>query len=331
MAGLCGKHCDDCENRQRYGCRGCLETEGVPVWGACRAASCCRSRGYPDCSGCGEQTSCGKPEEAEAARRRWTAEEDEHRNRWREGMARRASVLAQWLPVLFWLLLCGEVVNLLDQRLSLSGVWDGIGTAVNAGLAIGLLVVFWKLSPLSRRFRMVWWTQLALQIASVGILVILALKEDALDTGTTLPGGVVAGLLLVVVGLVAVEMAARCFFYGAMAAELEESVFPQLPGAIFEDRPTPAPLRLAEDWRLLRVFTLASAGAILVCLLAMLAALRSASGVLLFLLVVALIAALMLAGCMVAELVLVWKSAAFFRSVRVGSPSLPKPGMDENP
>ena len=246
-------------------------------------------------------------------------------------MARRAPVLAQWLPVLFWLLLCGEVVNLLDQRLSLSGVWDGIGTAVNAGLAIGLLVVFWKLSPLSRRFRMVWWTQLALQIASVGILVILALKEDALDTGTTLPGGVVAGLLLVVVGLVAVEMAARGFFYGAMAAELEESVFPQLPGAIFEDRPTPAPLRLAEDWRLLRVFTLASAGAILVCLLAMLAALRSASGVLLFLLVVALIAALMLAGCMVAELVLVWKSAAFFRSVRVGSPSLPKPGMDENP
>lgn len=330
MAGMCGKDCGNCETRQRNGCRGCLETEGVPVWGACRAAACCRSRGYPDCRGCDERTSCGKPEEAEKTRCRWTAEEGERRNRWREGMARRAPVLAQWLPVLFWLLLCGEVVNLLDQRLNPGGIWDGISTVVSVGLAIGLLVVFWKLSPLSRRFRTVWRTQLALQIASVGILVILALKEDALDTGTTLPGGVVAGLLLVVVGLVAVEMAARCFFYGAMAAELEESVFPQLPGAVFEDRPTPVPLRLAEDWRLLRVFTLVSAGAILVCLLAMLAVLRSASGVLLFLLV-ALIAALMLVGCMVAELVLVWKSAAFFRSVRVGSPSLPKPGMDENP
>lgn len=329
MAGLCGKCCDDCENRQRYGCRGCLETEGVPVWGACRAASCCRSRGYPDCSGCGERTSCGKPEEAEETRRRWTAEEDEHRNRWREGMTRRAPVLAQWLPVLFWLLLCSKVVNLLDQRLNPGGIWDGISTVVSVGLAIGLLVVFWKISSLSCGFRTVWRTQLALHIASVGTLVILSLKGDALDTGATLPGVAVAGLLVVAVGLVAVGMAARCFFYGAMAAELEESVLPQPPGAVFEHRPTPVPLRLAEDWRLLRVFTLASAGAILVCLLAMLAALRSASGVLLFLLVVALIAALVLAGCMVAELVLVWKSAAFFRSVRVGGPALPQPGMDE--
>ena len=115
--------------------------------GTCRAASCCRSRGYPDCRGCDERTSCGKPEEAEKTRCRWTAEEGERRNRWREGMARRAPVLAQWLPVLFWLLLCGEVVNLLDQRLNPGGIWDGISTVVSVGLAIGLLVVFWKLSP----------------------------------------------------------------------------------------------------------------------------------------------------------------------------------------
>lgn len=34
--------------------------------------------------------------------------------------------------------------------------------------------------------------------------------------------------------------------------------------------------------------------------------------------VVFLIAALVLVGCMVAELVLTWKSAAFFRSIRIG-------------
>ena len=81
MAGMCRKDCGNCESRQRNGCRGCLETEGVPVWGACRAAACCRSRGYPDCSGCDARTSCGKPEEAEEARRQWTAEEGECRNR----------------------------------------------------------------------------------------------------------------------------------------------------------------------------------------------------------------------------------------------------------
>mgnify|MGYP000878370914 CR=1 FL=1 len=124
-----------------------------------------------------------------------------------QGMTRRAPVLAQWLPVLFWLLLCSEVVNLLDQRLNPGGIWDGISTVVSVGLAIGLLVVFWKISSLSCGFRTVWRTQLALHIASVGTLVILSLKGDALDTGATLPGVAVAGLLVVAVGLVAVVLA----------------------------------------------------------------------------------------------------------------------------
>lgn len=330
MAGMCGKDCGNCETRQRNGCRGCLETEGVPIWGACRAAACCRSQGYPDCSGCDARTSCGKPEEAEEARRRWTAEEGEYRNRWREGMARRAPVLAQWLPVLFWLLLCSEVVNLVDQRVSLSGIWDGISLVVSTVLAIGMLVVFWKLAPLSRRFRTVWRIELALQIVSVGLLVFLFLMEDSLDTASALPGVAVAGLLLVAVGLVAAGMAARCFFYGAIAVELEESVLPQPPGAIPEDRPTPVPLRLAENWRLLRKFTLASTGTLLGGLLVALLVIRSGSpGVAIALLVVFLIAALVLVGCMVAELVLTWKSAAFFRSIRIGGPPLPEPETDE--
>ena len=58
MAGMCGKDCGNCESRQRNGCRG-----------------------YPDCSGCDARTSCGKPEEAEETRRRWTAEEGEYLNR----------------------------------------------------------------------------------------------------------------------------------------------------------------------------------------------------------------------------------------------------------
>lgn len=154
-------------------------------------------------------------------------------------MARRAPVLAQWLPVLFWLLLCSEVVNLVDQRVNLSGIWDGISLVVSTVLAIGMLVVFWKLAPLSHRFRTVWRIELALQIVSVGLLVFLFLMEDSLDTASALPGVAMAGLLLVAVGLVAAGMAARCFFYGAIAVELEESVLPQPPGAIPEDRPTP--------------------------------------------------------------------------------------------
>lgn len=112
-------------------------------------------------------------------------------------------VLAQWLPVLFWLLLCSEVVNLVDQRVNLSGIWDGISLVVSTVLVIGMLVVFWKLAPLSRRFRTVWRIELALQIVSVGLLVFLFLMEDSLDTASALPGVAVAGLLLVAVGLVA--------------------------------------------------------------------------------------------------------------------------------
>ena len=52
-------------------------------------------------------------------------------------------------------------------------------------------------------------------------------------------------------------------------------------------------------------------------------------GVAIALLVVFLIAALVLVGCMVAELVLTWKSAAFFRSIRIGGPPLPEPETDE--
>ena len=66
MAGMCGKDCGNCETRQRNGCRG-----------------------YPDCSGCDARTSCGKPEEAEEARRRWTAEEGECRNRMRSNKKER--------------------------------------------------------------------------------------------------------------------------------------------------------------------------------------------------------------------------------------------------
>lgn len=106
--------------------------------------------------------------------------------------------------------------------------------------------------------------------------------------------------------------------------------FPSRRGQFRRIGPPPVSLRLAENWRLLRKFTLASTGTLLGGLLVALLVIRSGSlGVAIALLVVFLIAALVLVGCMVAELVLTWKSAAFFRSIRIGGPPLPEPETDE--
>lgn len=315
MAGVCGKDCKGCEDRQRYGCRGCLETGGNPVWGSCRAAACCHSQGMQNCGECFSHESCPKPRDMERLRQQWAQEEAERRDRWRAELARRVPVLSRWLPVLFWLSLISAVLNLLNQ-LPLNQGLSLLLSGVNLCLSAGCLVAYRKLSVLSDRLRLVWRLQVAALIAAVAVIALMvpALFRPELASGLAILGG------LGVLGISAVNLVVLYQFCEAMAEELEASAFPVPPGESFQGQFRPLARQLADNWRLLRKCIFWSLGAMLAVLVLALV-LRGGAGMLLLLVVLA--AALVLAGCSIAQLVMLWKSGRFFRELPPADPPLP--------
>lgn len=324
MAGVCGKDCRGCGDRQRYRCRGCLETGGNPVWGSCRVAACCYSQDMQNCGECASQERCSKLEDMERIRQQWKQEEQTRQEDWRAGLARRTPVMAQWLPVLFWLSLASTVLNLIDE-LPLSQGASLALSGVNLCLGIGTLAAYWKLSPLSARLRLVWRLQLAAQIVGAAAIAVMlpAIFRPASGMGELgLAGGLgmIGALAVAVMGLVAMYQ-----FCEAMAEELEASIFPVPPGGAFRGEFRPVPRQLADDWRLLRKCAFWSLGAMLAVLVLALV-LQGGAGILLLLVVLA--AALVLAGCGIAQLVLLWKSGRFFRELPPADPTLPSSEED---
>lgn len=305
MAGVCGKDCKGCAYRQQYGCRGCLETGGHPVWGSCRVAACCHSQGRQNCDECPSHDGCGKPGEMETARQQWARDEENRCVDWREGLARRTPLMAQWLPVLFWMGLASEVLNLIDE-LPLSQSASALLSVISLCLSIGSLVAYWKLSVLSERLRLVWRLQIVSLVMTAALILLMlpALLQPALGSGLAVLATVGA------LGVAVVSLIALYQFCEAMAEELEQSDPPGVGQAV------PMGFRggeghgLADSWRHLRKCTFWSMGILVGCLLL---ALLLQGGM--FLLLLALAAALVLAGCGVAQLVMLWKSGRFFREL----------------
>lgn len=258
MAGVCMRECAQCPLRQDGGCRGCLESGGEPVWGSCRVVACCHSRGQQNCGQCVNGPVCSKVQESARRREEWPQQEAQLRADWQAGMARRVPVLAKWLPVLFWVLVCSRVVNVLDQLGFTAGI-GGVMTAVQLLMGLGILVV---------------------------------------------------------------SLVMECLLYGAMAQELEQSAAPSPPGP-FESVVQSLPQHLADNWRLLRKCVLGSLGAVVGSLILGILLSRLGSLGILFLLA-ALAAAVVLLGCVVAELVMLWKTSCFFRDALGDLPALPE-------
>lgn len=314
MAGVCMRECAQCSLRQEYGCRGCLESGGQPFWGSCRVVECCHSRGQQNCGQCANGPSCATVQEAERQREEWPQKDAEHRAAWQAGMARRVPVLAQWLPVLFWITLCSTVLNLVDE-LPLGEGASLVLNVVSLGLGIGCLVVYWKLSVLSDRLRLVWRLELA-SVAVSAVLTVLLLTnliQADLSSGLALLA-VVGALAVIVMGMVVLYQ-----FCEAMAEELEQSVSPVPPEGAYRGIFLSLPQKLAGDWRLLRKCIFWSIGGLVGS--AVLAVLMQ-GGILLLLVMLA--AALVLAGCGVAHLVMLWKSSCFFRDSLRDIPALPE-------
>lgn len=324
MAGVCMRECETCSLRQEYGCRGCLESGGQPFWGSCQVVACCHSRGQQNCGQCGDGPCCSKVQEAQRRREEWPQKEAQLQAHWQAGMAHRTPVLAKWLPVLFWVLLCSRAVNLLDQ-LGITAGLQGAVTVVEVLTGLGLLVVYWKLAPLSRRLRTLWRLELVLQLVSVALLVGMFLAGDRFSA-EQIPQdaqlGVVLGALGLVLGLLAVGLVVQCLFYGAMAEELEQSAVPSPPDA-FQSVFQSLPQHLADNWRLLRKCVLGSLGAAVGGLILGIL-LGSLGGLGLLFVLLALAAAVVMIGCMVAELVILWKTSCFFRDALGDLPALPE-------
>lgn len=51
---ICGLHCTGCSFIESHGCKGCIETGGVPFHGECPVAKCCLSKGLHHCGECAE-------------------------------------------------------------------------------------------------------------------------------------------------------------------------------------------------------------------------------------------------------------------------------------
>ena len=49
----CGLHCAGCSFKESHGCKGCVETNGVPFYGECDIAVCCQDKGLSHCGECG--------------------------------------------------------------------------------------------------------------------------------------------------------------------------------------------------------------------------------------------------------------------------------------
>ena len=314
MAGVCMRDCEQCSLRQEYGCRGCLESGGQPFWGSCRVVECCHSRGQQNCGQCVNGPVCPTVQEAERQREEWPQKDAERRAAWQAGMTRRVPVLAQWLPVLFWLTLCSTVLNLVDQ-LPLGEGASLVLNVVSLGLGIGCLVVYWKLSVLSDRLRLVWRLELAAQVLGLVLLGLLVLDAMAPMAASALSLLAVLGALAVVV----IGMVVLYQFCEAMAEELEQSVSPAPPGGAYRGIFLSLPQKLADDWRLLRKCVFWSIGGLEGA--AVLAVLMRGS---ILLLLVMLAAAVVLAGCGVAHLVMLWKSSGFFRDSLQDLPALPE-------
>lgn len=295
------------------------------MWGGCRAAACCHSQGMQNCGECPSRQGCSRPEDMERLRQQWKQEEQKRRENWRAGLARRTPVLEKWLPVLFWLGLASLALNLAD-RLPLSQGLSLALSAVSLALGIAALVAYWKLAVLSERLRLVWRLQLATQIVGAAAMAAMlpALFRAASGpavSGLMGPFGISVGLGLVGALAVAVMgMVATYQFCGAMAEELEQSDPPcQDPGGPALFRPGTG-RSLAKSWLLLRKCIFWSLGA-LVGLIVL--AVIARGGLALLLLLGALAAALILAGCTVAHLVMLWKSGRFFRDLPPADPPLP--------
>lgn len=223
-------------------------------------------------------------------------------------------------------------LNLAD-RLPLSQWLSLALSAVSLALGIAALVAYWKLSVLSGRLRLVWRLQLATQIVGVAAIAAMlpalfraasgpAVSDLMSVLGISIGLGLVGALAVTVMGMVATYQ-----FCGAMAEELEQSDPPQA------DRDGPTIFRpgtgqsLAKSWLLLRKCIFWSLGA-LVGLIVLALIVRSSFGFALLLLLGALVAALVLAGCAIAHLVMLWKTGRFFRDLRPVDPPLPPAGED---
>ncbi len=301
MAGVCGRDCGNCGFREEYGCKGCLETEGRPVWGECGVVSCCHGRGLQNCGECPSSAGCAALEDICPRRDRWPQEEAERRRREaereavrREKMARQAPVLAKWLVVVFWAGIANMGLNLLG-KLKLGVGADLVLNLLSIAASVVVLVAYWKFSKLSERFRMVWiWELVSIVMLVAAVLLMLVSMNNMYSL-----------LSITVVLMIGALILSAVIIY-----QFCQGMWEVLDG---EDQ------HLADNWLLLRKWTLGSLAAFAGCVL--LIFILSVFGALLM-----VGAALVLAGCSIAELVLTWKSARFFREAAERT-ALPSPEL----
>ena len=104
MDTYCGKQCEYCVEKDALGCTGCKAVPGEERQKDCEICACCRSKEYDSCAQCRMTVGCGRQlgKNAMPARRRQKMEEAAA---YRATMSRKSAAMAEWLILLFWLVL----------------------------------------------------------------------------------------------------------------------------------------------------------------------------------------------------------------------------------
>lgn len=311
MANGCGKDCASCPEREQGRCRGCLESQGTPYWGRCGVAQCCGGKGLEVCADCGEVQECAlsqrAEEEREACNRRLDQERQQEEER-RSQLRQVAPLLAKWLRVLFWVGIAGGGLNVLLGLIDQQAVGIQLMMyAVDLGVLAVSLVIYWKLSKVSRRFRTVLRCQLV-GVALVAVAVAFGLYVTLswlprVNAGELDPFQAVTALM----GGSAVLLIGTLVFAIVTLYQFCEAVAEQLDGV---------DPKSAHAWRRLRTVELWTLGVVTVGTLVSYAA--TTVGMLLVLL-----AALVLLVCGVIQMVLLWKAGSRFRAVAEETPLPP--------
>lgn len=141
MSGTyCGKDCAACADREQLNCGGCESLRRE-----CLIAECCTGKGHESCGTCSFRENCRKLMDREKVPAHILRQRELQEKRLAEAAAReeqavrRAPLMAKWLKWIFWLLIAGNVIDLVGKIPPLTLICEIAAAVCGLAAAWGLL------------------------------------------------------------------------------------------------------------------------------------------------------------------------------------------------
>ena len=151
---FCGKNCDECSLRDQLGCPGCSAGPGRPGGEECLLARCCREKGHETCEGCSFRSGCGRLAGKDQQPEQRLKRLAVHREN-QARLARDIPFLGKWLWYLFWLVIPSVAGSLLTNE-TLVSFFPGLalpGQVISTATLLAYSLILLKLGEKNSRYR----------------------------------------------------------------------------------------------------------------------------------------------------------------------------------